>query len=360
MTEKIMIICDKDIAYAKRLVERMIETKSFNSRYRLKIFDSLFALFEYCSRVKQVSVLIIGENLLDMDSGDDLYPKFKAAGIHEIYLLLEHDATLEQRQYTGFYKYQASSLLIRKLEETIAKKKDGREVIVDNDVKILGFFSPRGSVEKTIFACLAGLGLGAEKGVLYINLERYSGFEALFGRKTGKNMTEAIFYLLREDDVPSADMITDTFEEYEGLWYLPPINKALEFEGLREDMLPFCIQRLKTILQKEELAQRLIILDFNGEVQGYVKLLELCDSLYVIERNDCISENALDSFYEEMSDYNSEITESMRAITVPVINEFTGNKFIETRAGREFEALVWKKLKEEGFIEGGVKTEINQ
>lgn len=358
MNEKIMIICDKDVMYAKRLVERMLEGGSFSGRYKLQVFDSLWALLEYSESVQQISVLILGENFLDTDGGDDVYTKLKTARIHDIYLLAEQSENLGQKAYPAFYKYQASSLLIRKIEETIAGKNNGRGVLVDNDVKILGFFSPRGSVEKTIFACLAGLSLGKKKGTLYMNLERYSGFEALFGRKTGKNMTEAIFYLLREDNV-SASMITDIFEEYEGLWYLPPINRALEFEGLRTDMLPQCIQRLKTVLQKEELAQRLIILDFNGAVQGYMELLGLCDSLYVIERDDCISESALESFYEELEGYDAEISERIRVITVPVINEFTGNEFMETRAGREFEGMVWQKLKEEGLLEGGAKNQIN-
>ncbi len=355
MNEKIMIICDKDIAYTKRLVERMIEAKSFNGRYKLQIFDSLLAVLEYSESV-QVSVLILGESFLDTDGGDDVYPRLKKARIHDIYLLLEHNEGLGKGEYPGFYKYQASSLLIKRLEETVVDKRSIREVVTNNDVKILGFFSPRGSVEKTIFSCLSGLSLGAKKGVLYINLERYSGFEALFGRKSGKNITEAIFYLLREDDVP-VSVITDIFEEYEGLWYLPPINRALEFEGLRADMLPKCIQRLKSILQKEELSQRLIILDFSGEVQGYMELLKLCDSLYIIERDDCISADALHSFNEELAEYDTDISERIRFITVPIINEFTGSNFIETRAGREFEGIVWKKLKEEGLIEGGVKKQ---
>ena len=357
MNEKIMIICDKDVTYTKRLVERMIEAKSFSGRYKLQIFDSLLAALEYSEAV-QISVLILDERFLDTDGGDDMYLKLKAARIHNIYLLLENDEGLGKSIYPGFYKYQASSLLIRKLEETIANKNSGREVLADNDVKILGFFSPRESVEKTIFACLAGLSLGDKKGALYINLERYSEFEALFGRKTGKNMTEAIFYLLREDDVP-VSMVTDIFEEYEGLWYLPPIDKALEFEGLKADMLPKAIQRLKNILKKEELMQRLIILDFSGAVQGYMELLGLCDSVYVIERGDCFSTAALDSFNEELAGYDAGISERMRIITVPVINEFMGNEFIETRAGREFEKIVLQKLKEEGLIEGGAKKQIN-
>ena len=44
---------------------------------------------------------------------------------------------------------------------------------------------------------------------------------------------------------------------------------------------------------------------------------------------------------------------------MPVINEFMGNEFIETRAGREFEKIVLQKLKEEGLIEGGAKKQIN-
>ncbi len=355
MSEKILIVCDAEVTYVKRLIERMIKEGAFN--YKLQVFDSLSAVLDY-SKVTPVSVLILGEKLLEEDGEEkSIRAGLKESGIADIYLLSEKNADLDKKEYPAFYKYQASSVLMRQFKEALGKRSAGKESLdFSKDVIMVGFFSPHGSVGKTMFASVAGQLIARQKGTLYINLERYSGFEALFGKNAERNLTEAIFYLLREDEVP-AEVVGEMFEEYEGLWYLPPISKAGEFEGIKSETLPKCLRKLKMILQEAKLQQKLVILEFSGATQGYMELLGFCDKVYITEEEDLISRRALEEFYAECNIYDGDIMERVRRIKLPVVKEAPGDEFLKTSAGREFERAVQLKLREEGLLEGGVKKQ---
>lgn len=349
-----MVVCDEELTYVKRLIERMIKEGGFN--YKLQVFDSLSAVLDY-SKAAQVSVLILGEKLLKDDSEKKgIRVRLKESGIADIYLLAEKNTDLDKKEYQAFYKYQSSSTLIRQFKEALGKNTHREPVDFSKDVLLLGFFSPRGSVGKTIFASIAGRLVAGREGTLYINLERYSGFEALFGRETDRNLTEAIFYLLREDDVP-AEAVEELFERHEGLWYLPPISRAEDFEGIKSETLPRCIRRLKVILQENNFLQRLVILEFNGATQGYMELLRLCDRVYIAEEEDLVSGRALKEFFAECDVYGGDIMEKARVIKLPVIKDVPGDEFLKTGTGREFEREVSLMLREEGLLEGGVKKQ---
>lgn len=356
--KRTMIICDSEVMYAKRLVERMLKEGCFD--YRLQIFDSLLEVLDY-SRKTKVSVLILGETVLnEKDVKEGLETALREGRIEELYLLTEAMPEAAQKGCHAFYKYQAASVLIRQIKEVLGRKYEAGSVADEHTgIMTIGFFSPMPCIEKTILACFASLLVGQERGGMYINLEKYSGFEEVLLSETDKSMTEAVFYLLREEGI-DRETIEGMFEGKDGIWYLPPINRAVEFEGIKGDTFPKCINRLKELVRENGMPQRFIFLEFSGETEGYRELLRLCDRLYFIEREDCISKRAFESFYAECRDYGMVTENVTRSVSVPVVKEFVGNDFRRTSEGKVFESMAEHRLREDGLIAGGFKKQTGQ
>ena len=106
--------------------------------------------------------------------------------IGKIVILTEGSKPKELEKYTGVYKYQASSDVVREVMACYGAEKailPAQLPVLKKTTEILGVYSPLGGCLQTCFALTLAQILGREKSVLYLNLEEYAGFEELMQKK---------------------------------------------------------------------------------------------------------------------------------------------------------------------------------
>ena len=339
---KVFAICDTELNYAKRLAERMSTEDIFG---QVQVFDMPEAVLEYC-RDKHIEVLVLAEELFE-EYGES----FKSAGVFNIFLLTRDKAAggLKQR-YRCFCKYQAASLLIKEMAQAYRQLMSGGNVnssARQKGTEVIGVFSPVPCVEKTVWALLMGLILAEEKQVLYVNLERYVGFDAILKRRHEADLAEVFYYILHTDE-ESKGKVVSLFESYRGLTYIPPIRFSEELDGVTEETVVQCVKELADLSAKGEISEKIILLDFNGSTCGHRRLIELCDRLFLTHRNDCITEATIEAFEEEYRAVTGEdLPGKVEKVPLYALKERLSERFFELNEEGELGRAI-KKILQKG------------
>ena len=122
--------------------------------------------------------------------------------IGKIVILTEGSTPKELENYTGVYKYQASSDVVREVMACYGAEKAIFPVqlpVLKKTTEVLGVYSPLGGCLQTCFALTLAQILGKEKNVLYLNLEEYAGFEKLMQKKFSHTLSDLLYFAKQND-----------------------------------------------------------------------------------------------------------------------------------------------------------------
>ncbi|MBQ9766303.1 MAG: hypothetical protein IJW18_08905 [Lachnospiraceae bacterium] len=365
MKEQIIAICDTEKDYAMRLAERIREEEG--ERYAVRVFTGVRALLEY-NNEQPIAYVVLGENLLEELMEKDADAKEIKESLTGTICVLSDKNITEQNGYYALYKYQAASELIRKLflyikeEKTVWRKVKDKE----DSMRTIAFFSPVHSYEQTLFTVTTGLLMSgtevseietmmastpgsAETDTLYINLGKYSGFEKLLGIDSCENLSEAMFCLLRDGKMLK-EHLPDLIKEAEGFKYLPSIKTATDFEGLGKDMLSKCIGNLKRLAMQGEVKFNRLLIELNGETEGFLNILKLCDRIYLLKREGEPAVLPNELFLKECELLGEQdIIKKIEEIEIPNISNMTEISDVISQKDGSWCREVRKRL-----IEGGV------
>ena len=138
------------------------------------------------------------------------------------------------------------------------------------NMDIIGVFSPLGRCLKTSFALALGQILAKERAVLYLNLEEYSGFEELFGKKFSANLSD-LFYYVRQGNENLIHRMNGMIQSVNNLDFVPPVRTP-------SDIQTVCWEDWERLLQAITLqsSYEVLILDIGGGADENFQLLELC------------------------------------------------------------------------------------
>lgn len=270
MKGKQIAVCGRERDYAEKFAEFA------NSRR-----DSLFAVhgFTDCNELKAytkehpVDILLLSEECLGEIAPNEEFGKI---------ILLSEKEYREEDGYPAVYKFQSCTEVLRQAVDIYAEqvpKVLGTAVRAER-MKRLGIYSPVGRTGKTGFALALGKEVAKRRRTLYLNMEEYSGFAALYPYGDGWTLSE-LMYFLKQGKKAFACKLEGVIQQLGDLDYIPPLRSPVELRHIsREDW-----ETLLDALERES-RYEVVILDLSGMVNGLFEILEQCDFVYTPVEED--------------------------------------------------------------------------
>lgn len=281
MSEKNLIICDKEIGYANALAENIMEREELH--VKVYTFANLEKAFLF-SQNKKIHILLVDEEL-----EDDKQNMIDA----ELHFVLIHGGHSElQEKEHPIYKYQCASHIIQEIFETYAEITDETflKEYSHNHTCMEAVYSPVRGIGKTRFAISLGKELAKEEKVLYINLEEYPGFELNGPNEESMNLGD-LLYFMKQNEGNLSIRLQSAVQKMGDLDYIPPIYLAVDLKEVTEEEWIEFLKRIASFGFYNR-----ILLDVGESVQGLCKILKLCDRIYMPGGEDESARQKLERF----------------------------------------------------------------
>ncbi len=182
----------------------------------------------------------------------------------------------------GVYKYQSGDRILEFVLSLleVPKEKSRKKELPST---LIGVYSPIHRIGSTRFAFEIGRKLLKKGPVLYMNLETYSGGDYCMPDQVGNNLGDLLYYFrLGQKNIEK--YISAMTQQIDGVEYIPPISVSRELlEVKKEEWL-----QLFQVIQEECMYQT-VILDLGDYVQGLYEVLQSCNTVYTLYREDPVS-----------------------------------------------------------------------
>ena len=324
MKKSIFAVCDLEVDYALNFMEYLNQKR--NIPFEIQAFTTVKGLIAY-GRQTHIELLLISDKAMCRE--------VRELDIGKIVILSEGVHSPELDQYPSVYKYQASSDVIREVMACYGEEKAAAPAeypILKKTTEILGIYSPLGRCLKTSFALTLGQILAKERAVLYLNLEEYSGFEELFGKKFSANLSD-LFYYVRQGNENLVHRMNGMIQSVNNLDFIPPVRTP-------SDIQTVCWEDWERLLQAITLqsSYEVLILDIGGGADENFQLLELCNRIYMPVLNDTMSACKITQFENLLRIWNKEkILEKTEKLHLPFhADNISPESYVEQ--------LVWSQL----------------
>lgn len=284
MSEKNIVICDREINYAQNLMENIVERKEF----AVKVYVcSTWENVKMLSKETTIHILIVDEECAKKDR--------RGVRAEQTVVLTTGSSTETYPNENCVYKYQCVDQILSEILETYFEKTNENMMksLKKKSVKVYAVYSPIHRAGKTRFAVAFGREMARRRKTLYLNLEEYFGFGGMFEQPASGNLGDVLYYTKQENSNFGIrlGMMVKTIEELE---YIPPMPVNLD---LKEVTWEEWKNLLKQIMENS--LYEVIVLDIGESVQGIFQMLGLCDRIYMPILEDAISQGKLRQ-YEEM------------------------------------------------------------
>ena len=329
MRQKIFAIRDMEEAYALRMAEYMLE--KIRIPYALHLFTKVEELERFLEQEK-IEILLIAESALEL-----LRMEYVSRQVAQVFVLQENDMREgggqdndkqkqdgREREDTTLYisKFQSPERIVSILIESAKGLADwpAAGTQIQEDVKLIGVYSPIKRCLQTSFALTMGQILAKEHKVLYFNFENYSGFGKMLGREFGTDVSDVLYYF-RCDQEKLALHLPAIIQNINGLDYIPPMQSQMQlWETEGGQWLELC----RKIAQIGEYDY--IILDLDDGMSGLFDLLRECYKIYTITREDSFAVAKLNQ-YEQILKFHEleDIVDKTVKCRFPIFKEVPVN-----------------------------------
>lgn len=327
---KIFAVCDTDRLYVKNLIQYINSRQ--NIPLKLQAFTSTELLKEYAVQ-NSIELLLISTEAMDEE--------IAGLSIGKIVLLTE-DGVVGVKGFPTVNRYQASGNLV---QEVMQYYGTGNLAVAYAAAKlattqIIGIYSPIKRCGKTTFALALGEEYAKNKHVLYINLEDFSGFRALFNREYRMDVSD-LLYFYREEKQGMLNRVEEIAERLHFLYYLPPAMcpadmKLVQPEEWREWFL--------LLMQSK---YEVIIVEPGECIYGLEEILALCNKIYMPILEDKVSLAKLKE-YEDYLLLSGWEALNKKIQKQPMVLDGEEKGILEYMESEEMKRIIEKILREEG------------
>ena len=283
MSDKNVVICDREIRYANGLGENIAEREDLAVKvYVCSSFEHVLEL----EQAKKIHIFIVDEEIT--------YAQRTQIGANQVFVLARGKVADLGEEEWAIGKYQCADEIIRQVFEFYVDrtKENVMRCMYKERARLVAVYSPIHRVGKTTFALALGRECAKSKKVLYLNLEEYAGMEV--SQDTNMNLGDLLYYL-RQGNGNLGIRLQAAVKEDEGLDVVPPIPVVLDLkEVTREEWEALITQLLENSLYE------MVVLDVGESVQGLFPLLELCDRVYMPVLDDEISRRKVKQYQDNV------------------------------------------------------------
>ncbi len=304
--DRFVLICDRDLRYARHLQEYMLSEGGLACNVRI-LTDP--GRLEKADGWDRALYLILSESLQGTWT-EGMDPD-------RILILSESGASPEGGP-ACVSKYQPARCIADALLRLpgAGDLQTGASIRHGKALTQIGFYTPVSRALQTTLALTMGQLLSAEGPALYLNLEPCSGLDRLLGLSGEDSLTDLIYYNeCAPEKFPAR--LGAMAQEVNGLFCLPPPRSAMELSALREDQWTGLFKAIDRVTD-----YRYLILDLSARGDCFLETLRLCDRVYTIEREDPVSAARLSSYEDLLRRFHYEdIWVKTRRLRLPVFRE---------------------------------------
>ena len=283
MSDKNVVICDREIRYANGLGENIAEREDLAVKvYVCSSFEHVLEL----EQAKKIHIFIVDEEIT--------YAQRTQIGANQVFVLTRGKVADLGEEEWAIGKYQCADEIIRQVFEFYVDrtKENVMRCMNKERARLVAVYSPIHRVGKTTFALALGRECAKSKKVLYLNLEEYAGMEV--SQDTNMNLGDLLYYL-RQGNGNLGIRLQAPVKEDEGLDVVPPIPVVLDLKEVTwEEWEALITQLLENSLYE------MVVLDVGESVQGLFPLLELCDRVYMPVLEDENSRRKLKQYQDNV------------------------------------------------------------
>ena len=283
MSDKNVVICDREIRYANGLGENISEREDLAVKvYVCSSFEHVLEL----EQAKKIHIFIVDEEIT--------YAQRTQIGANQVFVLTRGKVADLGEEEWAIGKYQCADEIIRQVFEFYVDrtKENVMRCMNKERARLVAVYSPIHRVGKTTFALALGRECAKSKKVLYLNLEEYAGMEV--SQDTNMNLGDLLYYL-RQGNGNLGIRLQAAVKEDERLDVVPPIPVVLDLKEVTWEEWDALITQLL-----ENSLYEMVVLDVSESVQGLFPLLELCDRVYMPVLEDENSRRKLKQYQDNV------------------------------------------------------------
>lgn len=281
MDKRILAIYDGEESYAYRLMDFISEKEKIP--FEIHVFTKEDRFFSYAEK-EEIECLLISENAYQQ--------KIEKLKIPHIIILSENGGNLS-KALCHINKYQSCENVLREVMTYYAgQDKTAGKVIRTGSKKmrIIGIYTPVTRCLQTTFSLTLGQMLARQYKTLYLNFEAYSGLGRMLSREFKNNISDLVYYFSCAREKLFYQM-EGMIESVNGLDFIPPAEIYQSLSGIRG---PQWIDLFGEIEKTSE--YEFLILDLSDCMQDLWEVLQNCDAVYTIVRDDSLAQAKMEQY----------------------------------------------------------------
>ena len=258
-------------------------------------------------------------------SGKSMRKEMENYDTSHVIVLMDDEELQYEMSHPWIYKYQSVDSIINELLEIIAEDKEGfgvASICGKKAAEIIGVYSPVSRSGKTSFALTMAQLLSNNHGVLYINMEEFSGLGHLLQREQKGDLADLLYYFKQSPRMLSVKLQA-IVGKFHGFDFISPISYCDDLRNIKSRDW----NELIDAVSREDYDY--IILDLSNMISDIFAILGQCDYVYMPVCNDKISMSKLDEYETYLFQTGrEEIIEKTNKIKLPLIVLFLLLDFI--------------------------------
>lgn len=355
--KKVFAICDLDERYVIRLSSHLKEKKA--TPFEILAFTNSESLLSY-AKDHSIEILLISEQAMTDQVKDLSIAKVMILSGEEDTSFPDHLADLNNPpdsedgpegasssrdlpSYPSISKYQSSAHLAREVMQYYSSGRGtSTKTLKEAGADVYAVYSPISRCGKTLFSITLAELLARREKTLYLNLETYSGFEALFGETYRSDLADLV-YLYRKNDKSLPFKIEDLIHTMRRADYLPP---AFFPSDLREVGTEEWTSFLASVASS--MNYRHLVLDIGDQPSDILALLRLADHIYLPLLPDPLSRAKVSQYEQNMEALaQGDLINRAIRLYLPSIAPQSGPHFLDSLLAGPMELYVGKLLAEQ-------------
>lgn len=329
MTEKKIVVCDKDREYVTAFVSYLVEhipNVTIHSYTSEEMFLNSEATYQ---------VGILSRDFLEVleFSGKEI--------VEEKFYLCDERAAVEYEHLPMVYKYQSMEIVEEMLKRMLHKEAEDWWGEEESKTKVIGIYSPI-SHELSMPFGLALCQVFREQGrVLFLDIEEISIMGVMMGQSCQKSLMDFLYLVVQQEKIN----LTEFVRSFMGIDYLCPFAGPEELNDIKEEawtQLMRCVRSL---------GYDTVVVLFGRTLPGFRRILNFCQELIVLGKPGDYYQMSQRNFVE----YLQRVCENihLKQVSLPMS---AGNLVDGTYAMEELIqgnlGLFVKKVMQEGYCGG--------
>lgn len=323
-----LAVCDPDEGYVRCL------TQYFSEKDRMPFsifgFSRERELADFAER-SGIDVLLVSPEMLTA--------RVRQLNIGKIVILADGETTGEESMDESFSgadrqgnievvrKFQSTENIIREVMDICSDgvRQASGLAVQAGGARVNGVYSPAGRCGKTTFAVTLGQAAARSERVIFIDMDEFSGFETLLGRKSGGNLSDLLYYC-KLNPANLGMKLKSVTCNLRGLDVIAPMSYSSDLRDISTDEWKELVGYVAGTCGYDR-----VILDINSAVRDPLELLGICDVIYMPVTDDAISAIKIREFEHYLVRTEREETlYKIKKIKLPVLkDEFVRTGYME-------------------------------